>query len=89
MENSNFQIRIMTRNDLDIAVSWAAKEGWNPGLHDAECFYQTDPQGYFMGFIDNDPIGCISAVSYGKDFGFLGFYIVKPEYRRKGYGIQI
>jgi predicted GNAT family acetyltransferase len=42
-----------------------------------------------MGFIDNEPISSISAVAYNKDFGFIGSYIVKPEYRGKGYGIQI
>jgi hypothetical protein len=85
----NFQVRTMTRQDLDIAVQWAADEGWNPGLYDADCFYQTDPHGFFMGFLDNQPIACISAVSYGPTFGFIGFYIVKKEFRNQGYGIQV
>lgn len=79
----------MTREDLETAVEWAAKEGWNPGLYDVEAFYQTDPNGYFMGFLDNEPISSISAVSYDGKFGFLGFYITKPEYRGRGYGIQV
>lgn len=78
----------MNRKDLDVAIEWAAKEG-NPGLYDAGPFYETDPRGYFMGFLDNEPISCISAVSYGGEFGFIGFYITKPEYREKGYGIQV
>lgn len=88
MKNT-YNIRTITRNDLDIAVEWAAKEGWNPGLYDADCFYKIDKSGFFMGVLGDDPISCISAVSWSKDFGFLGFYIVKPEYRGKGYGIQI
>ena len=80
----------MTRQELEeVAVSWAAKEGWNPGLYDADSFYKTDPYGYFIGYLGSEPISCISAVSYDGKFGFLGFYIVKPEYRGKGYGIQI
>jgi len=79
----------MSRKDLDTAVEWAAKEGWNPGLFDADAFYVTDQNGYFMGVLDNEPISSISAVSYGGKFGFLGFYITKPEYREKGYGIQV
>ncbi|MDZ7586125.1 MAG: GNAT family N-acetyltransferase [Patescibacteria group bacterium] len=79
----------MTRKNLDAAVEWAAQEGWNPGLYDADCFYQTDPQGFFMGFLDIQPIACISAVSYGPNFGFLGFYITKKEFRNQGYGIQV
>ena len=42
-----------------------------------------------MGFLDDKPISCISAVSYGKDFGFMGFYIVHTKHRNKGYGIKI
>ncbi len=49
---------------MDFAIQLAAKEGWNPGLHDAECFYRTDPDGFFIGLLDeNQPVGCISAVS--------------------------
>src|SRR3989344_7652602 len=84
-----YQIRKMNRKDLGIAVEWAAKEGWNPGLYDADAFYETDPNGFFMGFLDDEPISSISAVSYGNGFGFLGFYIVKPAYRDKGYGILV
>lgn len=80
----------MTQDEVkDIAVEWAAKEGWNPGLHDTPCFYTTDPNGFFVGLLDNEPISCISAVAYDKNFGFIGFYIVKPEYRGKGYGLKI
>ena len=86
---NQYVIRQMTKSDLDLAISWAATEGWNPGLHDCDVFYNTDPQGFFMGFLDGKPISCISAVSYGKDFGFIGFYIVHEKYRNMGYGIKI
>ena len=79
----------MTRDELDLAVSWAAAEGWNPGLYDANCFYNTDPSGFLMGFLDGEPIASISAVKYGETFGFIGFYIVKPEFRGQGHGLAI
>jgi RND family efflux transporter MFP subunit len=41
------------------------------------------------GFIGDKPAAVISAVRYGDGFGFLGFYIVAPEYRGQGYGYQI
>jgi ribosomal protein S18 acetylase RimI-like enzyme len=84
-----YEIRTMSRQDVDFAVELAAREGWNPSLFDAECFYQTDPNGFFMGVLDGEPIGCISAVAYQDQFGFIGFYIVRPEYRHQGYGIQL
>lgn len=84
-----YRIRSMTRADLDLAVGWAAAEGWNPGLHDADAFFATDPTGFFVGELDGQPIGCISAVRYGGAFGFIGFYIVRPPFRGQGYGIQL
>lgn len=79
----------MSREEIDTAIDWAATEGWNPGLHDADCFYTADPTGFFMGKIGDTPVATMSAVRYGTHFGFAGLYIVKPEYRKKGYGIQI
>ncbi|MEK7597190.1 MAG: GNAT family N-acetyltransferase [Patescibacteria group bacterium] len=86
---NQYVIRQMTKSDLDLAISWAAKEGWNPGLHDRDVFYNTDPKGFFMGFLNGKPISCLSAVSYGKIFGFMGFYIVHADHRNKGFGIKI
>jgi len=89
MQNKNFTIRTMDRKEFDIAIEWAAKEGWNPGLHDADCYHIADPTGFLIGFLDEEPIATISVIKYNESFGFLGFYIVKPEHRGKGYGIQI
>jgi GNAT superfamily N-acetyltransferase len=89
MPKSGYRVRVMSRQELDIAVDWAAAEGWNPGLYDADCFHAADPNGFFIGLFGDEPIATISAVKYGDSFGFIGFYIVKPEYRGMGYGIQI
>ena len=89
MGTSNLVIRVMEPEDLELAVEWAAREGWNPGLHDAGVFRTADPDGFLIGEIDNEPVGCVSVVAYGTDFGFLGFYIVRPEFRGSGHGIAI
>lgn len=89
MQNHRYTIRAMTRQQVDIAIDWAAAEGWNPGLYDADCFYAADPNGFLVGLLGDEPIATVSVVKYGDSFGFLGFYIVKPEYRGRGYGIQI
>ena len=79
----------MSREDVEVAISWAAAAGWNPGHHDADCFYVADATGFWMGVLGDEPIATISAVKYSSSFGFLGFYIVKSEYRGQGYGIQL
>lgn len=84
---STFIVRKMTRKELDLAIEWAAKEGWNPGLYDAEAFYAADPQGYYIGLLNDEPIGVVSAISYDENYGFVGFYIIKPEHRGKRYGL--
>jgi ribosomal protein S18 acetylase RimI-like enzyme len=84
-----FTIRSMTREDLDLAVAWAAAEGWNPGQLDAGPYYATDPEGFLVGELDGAVIGSISVVAYDDRFGFLGFYIVRPEHRGKGHGLAL
>ena len=82
-------IRPMRRADLDIALDWAKTEGWNPGLDDAEAFYAADPTGFLMGWDGDRPVSSISVVKSGADFGFLGLYIVHPDYRGFGHGKAI
>lgn len=89
MQSNNFIIKTAGRKQVDTVIDWAAQEGWNPGLYDADCYYQADSDGFLMGHLDGQPIAAISAINYSPSFGFLGFYIVKPEYRGKGYGMQI
>jgi hypothetical protein len=89
MKTDNFSIRRMKRAEIDIAIDWAEAEGWNPGIHDSDCFYAADPNGYLVGFLDKEPVAMVSAVAYGHSYGFMGFYIVKPEVRNRTYGVQL
>ena len=82
-------IRTMTRADVDLAIGLATREGWNPGLSDADSFYAADPGGFFVAEADGRPVGTISAVRYQDDFGFIGLFIVLPEFRGLGYGMAL
>jgi GNAT superfamily N-acetyltransferase len=84
-----YRVRTMDRQEVALAVDWAAKEGWNPGLHDANCFYTADPDGFLIGLLGDEPVATISVVKYGTSFGFVGFYIVAPAHRGLGYGTKI
>jgi len=84
----NFVVRIATRGEIELSVDWAAAEGWNPGLHDADCFHAADPTGFLLGLADGEPVATISVVKYGADFAFLGFYIVRPDFRGLGLGLK-
>lgn len=89
MHSKDYTIKVATLKEINLAVDWAAQEGWNPGLHDADCYYCADSQGFLIGYLGSEPIATLSAVKYSDTFGFLGFYIVKPEYRAQGYGFRI
>jgi GNAT superfamily N-acetyltransferase len=79
----------MKAPDVERALDWAAAEGWNPGTHDAVSFYAADPDGFFVATWDDEPVGCVSAVAYGAELGFIGLYIVRPEWRGKGLGFAL
>ena len=81
MTADRFAVRTMTRAELDVAIGWAAAEGWNPGLHDADAYYAADPEGFFIGLLDGEPVASVSAVKYSPEYAFMGFFIVKPELR--------
>ncbi len=78
--------REATRTEFDTAIAWAAAEGWNPGLHDADLFWATDPHGFVCAERDGEMIATGSIVAYEKAFGFMGFFIVRPDCRGQGIG---
>ncbi|PPD44717.1 MAG: GNAT family N-acetyltransferase [Methylobacter sp.] len=86
---ADFIIREMARNELDIVLGWAEQESWRPGVADADYFYPTDPHGFFIGLLGGEPIASISGIKYGDGYGFIGLYIVKPQWRGQGFGIQL
>lgn len=89
MRGMNCTIRALRREEMRLAIDWAADEGWNPGLHDADSFHVADPEGFLVAEVDGVPVGCISAVAYGAGFGFIGLYIVTPAWRGRGIGIRL
>ncbi len=89
MTGNALEIRPLTTAEIAMAVGWAAREGWNPGASDADCFAAQDPEGFWGGFVGGQMIACISVVNYGTEFAFLGFYIVDAAYRGQGYGYAL
>jgi len=70
----------------DFHASLAKAEHWNPGLCDHEAFWAIDPTGFLLGELDGGVVACISGVRYNEAYGFIGYLIVLPQYRRLGLG---
>jgi hypothetical protein len=79
----------MRADELRLIYSWADGECWNPGAHDLSAFHAADPDGFFVGELNGDPVSCVSCVRYGDAFGFLGQYIVRPDRRGRGFGLAV
>ncbi|MEW2139352.1 GNAT family N-acetyltransferase [Streptomyces sp. NPDC005409] len=86
---ATFEITGASAADMGLIRSWAEEEGWNPGDSDRFAFVVADPEGFLVGRRDGEPVTCVSAVRYGAGFGFIGFYIARPDVRGQGYGIQL
>jgi GNAT superfamily N-acetyltransferase len=82
------RITVASPAQVDLMLAWAEREGWNPGPADARCFRAADPEGFLVGMIGDRLVATISAVRY-PGLGFVGLYIVDPEYRGLGYGHRI
>jgi Acetyltransferase (GNAT) domain len=79
-------IRTLNAAEVGTLVGWAADEGWNPGLDDADAFRTADPDGFIGAFLGEEMVAGISVVAYGDDFGFIGLYICRPDWRGQGHG---
>jgi hypothetical protein len=82
--------RPLAPSEVNIALDWAAREGWNPGLADAGAFLAQDPHGFLGLFAaDGSLASIISAVRYEGGFAFVGFYICRPDLRGRGLGLGV
>jgi GNAT superfamily N-acetyltransferase len=71
------------------AAEWAAAEGWNPGLDDAERFLAADPDAFIATDVDGEIAGTVSCALYGDHYAFIGFYIVRSDLRGRGIGTEL
>lgn len=76
MQSKHFTIKTMTKKEVELMIDWAAAEGWNPGLNDAECYFAADPEGFLVGFLDDEPIVTISPLITTMHLALLAFTLL-------------
>ena len=86
---SFLKIRPLQRTDIPTVTQWARDEGFAPGIGDLSIYRHTDRQGLWVGWLGDQPIGCIAGVRYNAAYGFIGLFLVIPEHRGHGYGVEL
>ena len=82
-------IKPLSEADIEFVTEISRKEGFAPGVGDLGIYKNTDKQGLWVGWLHDNPIGCIAGVRYNNDYGFLGLFLVIEQFRGNGFGIQL
>lgn len=82
-------VRNATAGEVPLFSDWARQEGWQPGVGDAAAFFAADPAGFHIGIEDGRVVAMVSVVRYDDDYAFLGHYIVAPDRRGEGLGLEV
>lgn len=89
IELGDIELQKLDKKGVKILVDWAREEGWNPGEHDYDVFWNTDPDGFYGFYLGNNLIAGGAVVSYNGEYGFMGLFIVHPDYRGHGIGNKL
>ena len=82
------QIRKMSKNDIDFALSLTSAEGWLSTRLDFENLLEFDSEAHFIAEINNESIGMVGTVPYN-EFGYVGNLIVLERHRGKKLGTKL
>lgn len=80
-----FHAEKMRALDFPFAVKLANTMDWNMAESDFEFMQKLEPDGCFVLFNNQEPVGIATCISYGKT-GWFGNLAVKKTYRRRGAG---
>ena len=85
-----FTVRRLTTGDevlVRVAVQWSS-EGFKQGALDHASFFAADDKAFFVGELDNEPIGFISIIKHAQNYAVVGQFLVYQPYRGRGYGLK-
>ena len=87
VQKDDFTLRLARSvKDLSIYKQVCKEQGWLLGKHDLELFYATDPNGYYMGFLHDQPVSVTSLVKYGHGkLTIFGMFALLQKFQNKGF----
>ncbi len=86
---AGYSFDVMSATEVATLAQWAADEQWNPGRHDIAIAHAVDPDAFISLRHHGEMVGGGSIFSYDGRFGFMGLFIVRPDYRSKGLGTEL
>ena len=81
-----FIVRGATEDDLKVVTRLGVLEDWNFNPHDLAYAHAFDFCAFFVGELNGEVISHVNVVKYPGHSAYIGTFIVKKEYRGKGYG---
>lgn len=86
---TGYSLGPMTETETRELSMWAEAEGWNPGLSDVAVAWAWQPQSFIALRRAGELVGGGSIVRHSPHHGFMGLFIVKPEFRGTGLGREL
>ena len=83
-----FTIRQMTLADYPKALALWDTFSWGESIQEAKPNFSIDPTGFFIGELNTEVIGTITAVKFG-NYAHIGYYCIKQEFQGNGYGLKL
>ena len=77
-------LRLMRKDEAVWLMGVAEDAGWDPGLHDADVYWASDPEAFVGAEIEAELVGGGVLLAPGRTFGSLGHVVVRPEQREAG-----
>ena len=69
---TSLEIRAFQDTDLNFITQLARLEDFAPGVGDIAIYANTGSQAVWVASQNEAPVGCIAAVKYNPDYGFIG-----------------
>jgi len=83
------RLRGFLPEDAAFIRSLVMDQGWNAGTHDVATFTQTDNDAWIVAEIAERPVGIVLATRWNESQGWIGLYLVHPDFRGRGIGLAL
>jgi len=84
----SWQVRRVSVDEWQAVLGWARQEGWDLGEEDQVSFFNADPEGFFVGYLNGHPTASVSVVNHSDRYAHIGHYLVDPQRRGEGWGLR-